>query len=88
MKQHFALELYSVRNDLTNDFEDTLKAVKAMGYEAVEFAGDYVHSAEKLRQPSTKSVCNAAAGTRRGPMCRTTSWMPPLRTTKPSATAM
>ncbi|MEI6579274.1 MAG: TIM barrel protein [Eubacteriales bacterium] len=48
MKQHFALELYSVRNDLTNDFEGTLKAVKAIGYEGVEFAGDYVHSAEKV----------------------------------------
>ena len=48
MKQHFALELYSVRHDLTNDFEGTLKAVKAMGYEAVEFAGDYVHRAEKV----------------------------------------
>ena len=48
MKQRFALELYSVRNDLTNDFEGTLKAVKAMGYEAVEFAGDYVHPAEKV----------------------------------------
>lgn len=48
MKQRFALELYSVRNDLTNDFEGTLKAVKAVGYEGVEFAGDYVHSAEKV----------------------------------------
>ncbi len=48
MKQRFALELYSVRNDLANDFEGTLKAVKAMGYEAVEFAGDYVHPAEKV----------------------------------------
>ena len=30
MKQRFALELYSVRHDLTNDFEGTLKAVKAI----------------------------------------------------------
>jgi len=48
MKQRFALELYSVRHDLANDFEGTLKAVKALGYEAVEFAGDYVHPAEKV----------------------------------------
>ena len=48
MKQRFALELYSVRDDLKNDFEGTLKAVKAIGYEGVEFAGDYVHSAEKV----------------------------------------
>ena len=48
MNQRFALELYSVRHDLTNDFEGTLKAVKALGYEGVEFAGDYAHPAEKV----------------------------------------
>lgn len=33
------LQLYSVRNDMAADFEGTLKKVKAMGYEGVEFAG-------------------------------------------------
>ena len=35
------LQLYSVRDDLAADFEGTLKKVKAMGYEGVEFAGLY-----------------------------------------------
>lgn len=33
------LQLYSVRDDMDADFEGTLKKVKAMGYDGVEFAG-------------------------------------------------
>ena len=36
-----ALQLYSVREALQEDFEGTLKKAKAMGYEGVEFAGIY-----------------------------------------------
>ena len=36
-----ALQLYSVRDALAEDFEGTLKAVAAMGYQGVEFAGLY-----------------------------------------------
>ncbi|OGV63775.1 MAG: hypothetical protein A3K19_05065 [Lentisphaerae bacterium RIFOXYB12_FULL_65_16] len=43
------LELYSVRHDLDKDVYGTLKAVKAMGYEGVEFAGPPKHSAPVLR---------------------------------------
>jgi len=32
------VQLYSVRTDLAEDFEGTLKAVSEMGYEGVEFA--------------------------------------------------
>lgn len=39
-----ALELYSVRNEMVKDPLGTLKAVKAMGYEGVEFAGDPRHT--------------------------------------------
>lgn len=35
------LQLYSVRDDMAADFEGTLKKVKAMGYDGVEFAGLY-----------------------------------------------
>ncbi len=49
MKQNFALELYSVRHDLAEDFEGTLKAVRDMGYTGVEFAGGFVHSAERVK---------------------------------------
>ncbi len=33
------VQLYSVRNELAADFEGTLKAVREMGYDGVEFAG-------------------------------------------------
>lgn len=48
MNQRFALELYSVRDDLSRDFLGTLQAVKDMGYEGVEFAGQFVHPAEEV----------------------------------------
>ena len=34
-----ALQLYSVRNELQNDFPGTLAQVKEMGYDGVELAG-------------------------------------------------
>ena len=40
------LQLYSVRDDLEKDFEGTLRKVKALGYDTVEFAGLFGHSAE------------------------------------------
>ena len=45
-----ALQLYSVRDDMAADFEGTLKKVKAMGYEGVEFAGLYDHGAAQIRE--------------------------------------
>ena len=38
MKLPVALQLYSVRWQLEEDFEGTLAQVKAMGYDGVEFA--------------------------------------------------
>ena len=49
MKFPIAVQLYSVRDDLANDFEGTLKKVKEMGYDGVEFAGLYGKSAEEVR---------------------------------------
>ena len=34
-----ALQLYSVRDNMAEDFEGTLKKVKELGYDGVEFAG-------------------------------------------------
>ena len=39
------LQLYSVRDDMAADFEGTLKKVKALGYDGVEFAGLFGKSA-------------------------------------------
>ena len=43
------LQLYSVRYDMDKDFEGTLRAVKEMGYDYVEFAGYYGRSADEVK---------------------------------------
>ena len=43
------LQLYSVRDQMEKDMEGTLKAVKEMGYDYVEFAGYFGKSAEEIR---------------------------------------
>lgn len=43
------LQLYSVRDAMEKSIEDTLKEVKKMGYDYVEFAGYFGHSAEEIR---------------------------------------
>lgn len=43
------LQLYSVRDQMEKDMESTLKAVKEMGYDYVEFAGYFGKSAEEIR---------------------------------------
>lgn len=40
-KENIALQVYSVRDDMKEDFYGTLKKVKEMGYNGVEFAGLY-----------------------------------------------
>ncbi len=37
----YAIQLYSVRNALEEDFEGTLKRLAEMGYDGVEFCGNY-----------------------------------------------
>ena len=39
MKLPLAIQLYSVRDDMEKDFEGTVKKIKELGYEGVEFAG-------------------------------------------------
>ena len=43
------LQLYSVRQDMEQDMDKTLGAVKAMGYDYVEFAGYFGKSAEEIK---------------------------------------
>lgn len=45
-----ALQLYSVRDDMAADFEGTLKKVKALGYDGVEFAGIFGKSAAEIKK--------------------------------------
>ncbi|MBQ2948453.1 MAG: sugar phosphate isomerase/epimerase [Clostridia bacterium] len=49
MKFPIALQVYSVRDMLALDFEGTLRKVKAMGYDGVEFAGLYGHTAAEVK---------------------------------------
>ena len=49
-KFNIGLQLYGVRNAMQNDFEGTLRAVREMGYDYVEFAGYYGRSAEEIAQ--------------------------------------
>ena len=49
VKLPIALQLFSVRDDAEKDFEGTLREVKRMGYDGVEFAGLYGHSAEYVK---------------------------------------
>ncbi len=44
------VQLYSVRDECARDLPSTLARVAEMGYEGVEFAGYYGHSARDLRQ--------------------------------------
>lgn len=43
------IQLYGLRNSMAKDFEGTLRAVKALGYEYVEFAGYFGRSAEEIK---------------------------------------
>ena len=45
-----ALQLYSVRDDMKEDFKGTLRKVKEMGYDGVEFAGLFENSAEDVKK--------------------------------------
>src|SRR6478672_11271622 len=45
-----ALQLYSVREDAASDLSGVLQRVAKMGYEGVEFAGYYGHSAQDVRR--------------------------------------
>ena len=44
-----AIQLYSLRDEMSKDFEGTLKAVKEMGYDGVEFAGLYNHDPKEVK---------------------------------------
>ena len=43
------LQLYSVRGDMEQDFQGTLKKVKEIGYDGVEFAGLFGNSPEQIK---------------------------------------
>ncbi len=50
MKLPIALQLYSVRRELMNDFEGTIAKISKLGYEGVEFAGLYEHRPVQIKE--------------------------------------
>ncbi len=49
-KLPIAIQLYSVRDDMAADFEGTLKKIKALGYDGVEFAGLFGRKPEYIKE--------------------------------------
>lgn len=49
-KVPIAYQLYSARNDVQKDMAAVLRGVKALGYDGVEFAGFFGHSADEIRE--------------------------------------
>lgn len=45
-----ALQLWSVREDLSQDFEGTLKKIKELGYDSIEFAGLHSKTAKEVKE--------------------------------------
>lgn len=48
-KFKIGLQLYSIREEMERDMDAALKQVKEIGYDCVEFAGYFGHSAEEVR---------------------------------------
>ncbi len=48
-KLPIAIQLYSVRDDIAADFEGTLRKIKALGYDGVEFAGLFGNKPEDIK---------------------------------------
>ena len=44
-----AIQLYSVRDNMADDFEGTLKKIKELGYDGVEFAGIFDKTADEVK---------------------------------------
>ena len=45
-----AIQLYTLRNEAKENFADTFKKVKEMGYDGVEFAGLHGYSAAEVKK--------------------------------------
>lgn len=55
MGYRYAVELYSVRGELEKDLMGTLERVRDMGYEAVEFFGEFRHPARVIKEALDKT---------------------------------
>jgi sugar phosphate isomerase/epimerase len=56
------LQLYSVRDLLPKDYEGTLKQIAALGYQEVEAAGFFHHSAQEVKQAMQAAGLRCVSG--------------------------
>ncbi|MEY2193863.1 sugar phosphate isomerase/epimerase family protein [Neobacillus sp. BF23-41] len=50
MKHKFAVQLYTLRNEISKDFPGVLREIKKMGWEAVQIDGLHEYSAEEIAE--------------------------------------
>ncbi|QKE72877.1 sugar phosphate isomerase/epimerase [Arthrobacter citreus] len=60
MRHKFAAQLYTLRNEIKNDFPGVLRDLKKMGYAAVQIDGLYDYSAEEIAQVLKEAGLNTA----------------------------
>ena len=48
--ERIGLQLYTLREELSQDFDDTLARVAALGFQEMEFAGYYDRSAAEIKK--------------------------------------
>src|SRR5699024_4908568 len=60
MKHKFAAQLYTLRNELKNDFHGTLKELQDMGWEAVQIDGLHGYSPEEVAEYLKQTNMNVA----------------------------
>lgn len=60
MKPKIGIQLWSIQEECQKDFLNALTQVKTFGYEGVEFAGYYGHSAEEVKEILQKNQLEVA----------------------------
>jgi sugar phosphate isomerase/epimerase len=71
---HIGIQLYTVRADMEKDFDGTLKSIKDIGYDQVEFAGYFGHSPKDVRAILDRLHLDAPSSHIGQPVAVTQNW--------------
>jgi sugar phosphate isomerase/epimerase len=71
---HIGIQLYTVRADMERDFDGTLKSIKDIGYDQVEFAGYFGHSPKDVRAILDRLHLDAPSSHIGQPVAVTQNW--------------
>ncbi len=85
MKLPIALQLWSVREDMAKDYKATLRRVKELGFDGVEFAGFFGVDAHEMKK-TLDELGLKVAGSHTQPTELAEDWTGSLNTTKSSET--